>query len=224
MSSVPKWVMVYVVASLSLLIAGGITLTHFFEKSQTQNALVSALNDTVHRYQTTDGKNAAYIQSIVADRDQLITIAKQKDSVVAVLLQGNKKITDITRVKTETRIDTALRVDTVYVVENGVKIKPDSLVLSKNVTDKWYNEKIDFRNDSLILKLVTFDDLIVDHHLTSQGLFKPDILDVNVINENPHSQNIGLDSYVIPIPKPKPFIPFIAGAAATILLMILIHK
>ena len=218
-----KWLLGYVIGSLFLLVVAGFAIKHYASKASAQTALNSALTDTVHHYKTANGLNAAYIQTIVADKATLVAVAAKKDSVIASLLKSNSKITDITHVQSTTYHDTVAKIDTEYVVKNGVKIKTDSVFINKTITNKWYVADINVRVDSVGLKLKTYDDFVVDHEFKPQGFLKAPVLNVNVINLNPNSVNTGLSSYQIAVPKPNYWLPAGGGAAAVIILGILTH-
>jgi hypothetical protein len=181
-TSQKKWLLGYVIGSLLLLIGAGIAIKHYATKANEQTVLASALTDTVHHYKTANGLNAAYIQTIVADKATLLAVSAKKDSVIANLLKNNSNITDITHVQTTTTHDTVAKIDTEYFVKNGVRISTDSIFLNKTITNKWYVADVKVQADSLNLKLKTFDDIIVDHQFKSQGFLKPQILNVNVLN------------------------------------------
>lgn len=214
----------YVIGSLILFVIGGFWISNLYSSKTQDKAALIASTDTVHHYKTSDGKNAAYIQTPVADRSELLALTKRNDTLAYELFQANKKITDFTHIKTATRVDTVTRLDTEYVEVNGAKIKPDSLVIDKSISTKWYNAKVSVRADTLGLHLVSFDEYLVAHQYKSMGLFKPDQLTVNVINENPNSVNVGLSSYQIPPAKQKRAVPFVAGAVVTAIAMFLLHK
>lgn len=213
----------YVVGSLFLLLVAGIAIKHFAEKASEKTALASALTDTVHHYKTVNGLNAAYIQTVVADKATLVAVSAKKDSVIASLLKKNSNITDITHVQSTTSNDTTAKVDTEYVVKNGAKVKADSIYIDKSIINKWYSAQVSVRADSISLKIKTYDDFVIDHEFKSQGFLKPNLLDVNVINLNPNSVNTGLSSYQIAVPKPNYWLPAGGGAAAVIIFGILTH-
>lgn len=224
MSLQTKIVLGYVLGSIIALLFLGHVILKDNSKIAIANQVLVAETDTLHQYKTKDHKNAAYIQTIItSDRAQLLVVSKAKDSVAYKLLIADKRIVDLTHVKPSTRIDTTTLIDSEYFTKNGVITKPDSLVINKTINNKWFNAKIGIVNDSLSFKLITYDDLIVTHHLVSTGLFKPQNLVVYVIDQNPYSKITGLSSYEIAVPKQSRVLPFVAGAVATTLLLILLH-
>lgn len=218
-----KLLTAYVILSVIGLFGLGFELRNAFQNNRAVKQEKDALQDTLHLFKTKDGKNAAFIQTIIADRKELVNVARTKDSIIGKLLK-EKKVVDVTHVKTMIRIDTVARTDTERVYVQGVVVKPDSLFISKQIHNRWYDADVKLHNDSLSLAVNAYDDLVFSHKYQPTGLFKPDKLIVSVINENPISKTTGLASYEVAAPKPKPGVPFALGAIAATLVLFLLHK
>lgn len=207
-----------------------------------QKLQISAITDTVHQYKTKDNKNGAYIKTILGSRNDLLSIAKQKDSTIYKLLKSNKNITDATSLTTKTNIDTTSKTDHSFVsikekvndtnkitgivttkIEEKI-IKPDSINIQKHIDNPWYTADIGIINDSTKLKLSVINKFSITHEYKSNGFLKPKSLIVNVVDDNPYTKTTGLSSYQLAAPKSK-FVPgIITGAAIVIGTLLLIHK
>ena len=214
----------YIALSVVLLAIAAFYIVRLKAQVGAQNQQIMAVTDTLHHYVTADGKNATYIQTLIANRDDLMAISKRKDTVVYKLLLKNKNINDITSVKTQVRIDTVSRIDTEYIVKDGKHVPLDSVYLTKTIDNKYYTAAIRIVNDSVALKIRVTDNITLTHEYKSNGFLRPKSLIVIVINDNPYSFNMGLSSYQIAPPKSSNTIPFLLGAGLATAILLFLHK
>jgi len=73
-------------------------------------------------------------------------------------------------------------------------VKP-KVYITKNINNRWYSANVKVINDSLDLKIKTFNEYTILPKYESNGWFKPKTLVVEVINHNPYTETTGLSSY-----------------------------
>ena len=177
---------------------------------------LAAVTDTVTLYKTKEGKNAAIISVLKGSKKELLAIAKYKDKEIYELVKKTKNIKSVTSLKTETRIDTISKVDTMYVHVGETSNEVDSILITKEINNPFYQANIRIINDSIAVGLKVKNDFNVVIKEVSNGFFKGNTLKVDVVNNNPYTYTTGLSSYEFtPKKKVLPKILIVAGSIVT---------
>lgn len=171
-----------------------------YSENATLTTQLTAVTDTVTLYKTKAGKNAATISILQGTRKQLLAVAKVKNKEIYNLIQQTKGLRSVTVLKTETRIDTIAKVDTMFVRVGEKTNTVDSILITKQINNPYYNANIRVVNDSLSLGLKVKNDFDITHKDVSNGLFKGTTYKIDVVNRNPYTFTSGLSTYEI---KPK---------------------
>ena len=172
------------IALFALCLTWGL-ISHFKQKSYYTNQ-VSALTDTLTRYKTKDGKNAAYTRVLEGTKKELLAITEKQDKHLNSLLKETKGLRTLTTHSTITRTDTVVKVDT-------IRLPTDTqpLYLAKHITNEYYDADVVVTGDSLRLKHTSYNEF--DYMLRDKpgtGLFKafkPTTYIVEAINLNPNT-------------------------------------
>lgn len=174
-------------------------ISHFKQKSYYTNQ-VSALTDTLTRYKTKDGKNAAYTHVLEGTKKELLAITEKQDKHLNELLK-KPGVKTVTTHSTITRTDTVVKVDT-------LRLPTDTqpLYLAKHITNKYYDADVVVTGDSLRLTHTSYNEF--DYMLRDKpaggffGFLKPTTYIVEAVNNNPYTTTRALRTLQI-TPKSK---------------------
>lgn len=187
--------------------------------SSSKSLQIAALNDTVTIYKTKDGKNGAYIKILQGTKKEVEDILRNKNPRLANVVKSTPGIKSVTNLKVLTTTDTVVKIDTLYLP--GIEFNK-KLFLQKTIRDKYYIAKVVVEDDSLSLKVNTFNDFDFMSRDKSNGFLKRKSYIIDVINLNPNTTTLGLQSYEI-TPKPKTglkvTIGLVLGIAAGVLIL-----
>lgn len=205
----------FTIAIVTAVIATLLLLGMLYSESKRADdneTLAKALADTVTIYKTKEGKNAATIRVIqTTSRKQAIEIAKTRNANIALQLQRNRDIVSITEFTTLTRIDTVVKMEQILLPNDS------NVVFKREIKNEHYHAQVAMRGDSLALGIEVYNKHTITHQEKSNGLFKEDTYIVDVVNDNPYTQNTGLASYEIKPKKKNKFLKgVIVGAAAVV--------
>lgn len=159
---------------------------------------IAALSDTLTVYKTKEGKNAAYISVLTGSKNELLSILKKKDKENYNLIKKTPGIQTLTNLGTITRIDTITKLDTIIIKDTDKNPStPDSIYITKNITNKYYEADIKIIQDSLAFKLSVVNDFKIMTRYKNNGFLKSKSLIVDVVNNNPYTITTGLTSFNI---------------------------
>ena len=147
---------------------------------------ISALTDTLTRYKTKDGKNAAYTRVLEGTKKELLAITEKQDKHLNTLLKETKGLRTVTTHSTITRTDTVVKVDTLILPTDT-----QPLYIAKHITNEYYDAEVVIKGDSLSLTHTSyneFDYLLQDKPAKGFfGFLKPTTYIVEAVNNNPYT-------------------------------------
>lgn len=198
----------WIIIGLVLVIVGLIYFNRITtNKLATQsNALVSA-NDTLHKFKTIVGNQGAYISTIVADKDNLLSILslKSQDSI------RNKSLID--SLKKDKHFQSGSVVTTISKSSSTSDIKSGDLIIdtitrkitfSDSTQHKWYDIGTHIKDNKLTTNLTQRDQLNLTNNLKpNKGLFSGSTLTTYVTSANPDVNITGITSVSTVIDKRK---------------------
>lgn len=180
---------------------------------------ILALTDTLTRYKTKDGKNAAYTRVLEGTKKELLAITEKQDKHLNELLK-TKGLRTVTTHSTITRTDTVVKVDTLRLPTDT-----QQLYIAKHITNEYYDADVVVTGDSLRLTHTSYNEF--DYMLQDKpakgifGFLKPTTYIVEAVNNNPYTTTRALRTLQI-TPKSKTglkiSIGLVIGVGAVLLL------
>lgn len=181
------------------------------EEVKVKELQISALTDTLTRYKTKDGKNAAHTRVLEGTKKELLAITEKQDKHLNELLKETKGVRTITTHSTITSTDTIVKVDT-------LRLPTDTqpLYIAKHITNEYYDADVVVTGDSLRLTHTSYNEF--DYMLRDKpakgifGFLKPTTYIVEAVNNNPYTTTRALRTLQI-TPKSKTGLKISIGLA-----------
>lgn len=204
----------FIITGLVIIILGLIYLNRITNNkiATKDNALIAA-NDTVHLFKTKLGNQGAYISTIVADKNDLISILNLKDKTgeqykdIIDSLKKNKSLQSAVIVNTNTETKYIHSIDTVY----------KRLTLNDTISTKWYDAGIHIKDSQLTLNLNQRDELnLISSLKDNKGWFTGSTLTTYAVSKNPDTKVTGITSISTVVNKRKARLGIFLGPGLTI--------
>lgn len=191
----------FIIGGLALVIIGLIYFGVIKDRRiATQDNLVKAATDTLHKFKTTIGNQGAYISTLVGDKNSLINILNIKDKQdssyqdIIDSLKKDKNIQNISSIKTDTKSNYSHKVDSVY----------REITFKDSITTKWYSAGINVDKGKSTWNINQRDEITLTTKLKpNKGLFTGSTLTTYATSKNPDENITGLTSVSTVIDKSK---------------------
>ena len=199
----------YVIIGL-LLVTNLYTCSTWKSKYKEQSNLITAYQDSLHQFKTSDGKNAVKKEVLVGSTKEIINILGNSNRRLSKLVKDGSSSGVVIQQTTKYDTITQVRIDTVK----------GKLSFSDTTKNNWLKLSINLQNDSLTKSIELKDSISVSFIQPRNGLFKPKKNYVIVSNANPYVKIGDVNSFEIPKKKSKAtfWIGLITGAVGGYLL------
>lgn len=191
-----------IIIGIGILVIAGLIYLGVVQhrKIASQDNLIVAANDTLHKFKTSNGNQGAYIATLVGDKQGLISILQLKDKAdstykqVIDSLKKDKNLQSIAIVNTDTKSNYTHKIDTVY----------KDINFKDSISTKWYDASINVNKGNSTWEIDQRDELSLTNTLKpNKGLFSGKTLTTYATSNNPDTDVTGVTSVSTVIDKSK---------------------
>jgi hypothetical protein len=156
--------------------------------------------DSIHHTLLKDGSRAAERTSFILTKSEYEkTVLVKRDSIKRL----KERIGSLNHLTNDLKLKLSIKGNIATLYRDTSTVSKEDTLRSKSFTyeDAWINLNGNIKHDSVGIKYRICADLDIATYWKRQGLFKPDLLSVNITSSNPNLEISRLDNYQIREPK-----------------------
>jgi hypothetical protein len=197
-------------------------LLHYKGKSERfQEALGSTNLEWTERINSTRNRLNQQVAEVTAvssmTRQELQTLQAAHGSTMERLQKEVRRNTQLAAViRQQTTSTVVMTTDTVYLRDND-----STPVYQGSVSDEWADIEVTATADTIMVDYLVRNEFVFQA-VTKGWVFKPRTIEATVTSLNPHTETVGLSTWLVPVKKPRRLAWLATGVGLGLLLPVLV--
>jgi hypothetical protein len=205
-----------------LLLAFAFMVSHYRNEADRLRATLEQSNlEWTERINSTRNRLNQQVAEVTAvssmTRQELQTLQAAHGSTMERLQKEVRRNTQLAAViRQQTTSTVVMTTDTVYLRDND-----STPVYQGSVSDEWADIAVTATADTIMVDYLVRNEFVFQA-VTKGGVFKPRTIEATVTSLNPHTETVGLSTWVVPVKKPRRLAWLATGVGLGLLLPVLV--